>query len=57
MYLHGTRDGAMGIDSIGDVRSVLSGGSEQWVVEGAGHFLHLEQPEVIGRHVTRFLGA
>jgi len=57
MYLHGTRDGAMGIDSIGDVGSVLSEGSEHWIVEGAGHFLHLEQPEVIGRHVIRFLGA
>ncbi len=55
MYLHGTDDGAMGLDAIGDVGAVLSDGSEQVVVERAGHFLHLEQPEVVGEHVTRFL--
>jgi len=57
MYLHGTDDGAMGLDAIGDVGAVLSDGSELVVVEQAGHFLHLEQPDVVGEHVTRFLGA
>jgi pimeloyl-ACP methyl ester carboxylesterase len=55
MYLHGADDGCMGIDAIGDVGSVLSEGSEWVTVEHAGHFLHLEQPDVVGAHVTRFL--
>jgi pimeloyl-ACP methyl ester carboxylesterase len=57
LYLHGADDGCMGLDAIGDVRSLLSDGSEQVTVEHAGHFLHLEQPDVVGAHVMRFLGA
>jgi len=56
LYLHGADDGCMAFDTIGDVRTVLSAGSEQVTVERAGHFLHLEQPEVVGAHVMRFLG-
>jgi len=57
MYLHGAQDGALGADAIGDVGAVLSEGSHHVIVEHAGHFLHLEQPEVIGEHVMGFLGA
>jgi pimeloyl-ACP methyl ester carboxylesterase len=45
----------MGVDSIGDVGAVLSRDSEHVVVERAGHFLHLEQPDVVRAHVLRFL--
>jgi pimeloyl-ACP methyl ester carboxylesterase len=55
LYLHGADDGCMSIDAIGDVRSVLSEGSEHVIVERAGHFLHLEQPEVVHNHVLTFL--
>jgi pimeloyl-ACP methyl ester carboxylesterase len=55
LYLHGSDDGCMGVDSIGDVRSVLSPGSEHVVIERAGHFLHLERPDVVQAHVLRFL--
>ena len=57
LYLHGAADGCMALDAVGDVRSVLSEGSEFVVVEGAGHFLQLEQPEVVTTHVIRFLDA
>jgi pimeloyl-ACP methyl ester carboxylesterase len=57
LYMHGVDDGAMGIDAIGDVRSVLADRSEHVIVERAGHFLHLEHPEVIQAHITRFLDA
>jgi pimeloyl-ACP methyl ester carboxylesterase len=57
MYLHGADDGCMAIDAIGDVRALLSEGSEQVTIERAGHFLHLEQPDVVRAHVTRFLDA
>jgi pimeloyl-ACP methyl ester carboxylesterase len=55
LYLHGADDGCMSVDAIGDVRSVLSEGSEHMIVERAGHFLHLEQPEVVQNHVLTFL--
>jgi len=56
LYLHGTADGAMGIDVIGPVTEHLGAGSELVVVEGAGHFLHLEQPALVNDHILRFLG-
>lgn len=55
MYLHGADDGCIAVDAIGDVRSVLSEGSEEVIVERAGHFLHLEQPELVRTHVMGFL--
>ena len=55
LYLHGTTDGAMGIDVIGPVTDHLGQGSEVVVVEGAGHFLHLEQPDLVNGHILRFL--
>jgi len=55
MYLHGENDGALGLDAIGDVRAALSEGSEHVVVEDAGHFLHLERPDVVGAHIMGFL--
>lgn len=38
------------------VGEVLPAGSATPVVEGAGHFLHLEQPEDVGTRVVEFLG-
>ncbi len=55
MYLHGADDGCMAVDAVGDVASVLSEGSEYVIVERAGHFLHLEQPEIVRTRVMRFL--
>ena len=57
LYLHGADDGCMAVDAIGDVGAVLSEGSEYVIVERAGHFLHLEQPDVVRDHTLRFLGA
>jgi len=55
LYLHGTADGAMGLDAVGDVRAVLSEGSEFVPVERAGHFLHLERPDEVNGRVLDFL--
>ena len=56
LYLHGADDGCMGLGVIGPVTDHLGPGSELVVVEGAGHFLHLERPEVVNDHILRFLG-
>ncbi len=57
LYLHGAADGCMGLDIIGPVTDFMAPGSELVVVQGAGHFLHLEKPDEVNDHVMRFLGA
>ena len=55
LYLHGAQDGCMGVDIIGPVTDHLAPGSGLVVVEGTGHFLHLEDPETVNGHILRFL--
>jgi pimeloyl-ACP methyl ester carboxylesterase len=38
-------------------RSVLSAGSDVVIVEGAGHFLHLEKPAEVNQRIVQFLTA
>jgi pimeloyl-ACP methyl ester carboxylesterase len=57
LYLHGAQDGCMGIDIIGPVTDFLAPGSEMVVVDGAGHFLHLERPELVNDRVVGFVTA
>jgi pimeloyl-ACP methyl ester carboxylesterase len=56
LYLHGDDDGCMAPDYIRWVERILTPGSDAFVVEGAGHFLQLEQPEVVARHIVDFVG-
>jgi pimeloyl-ACP methyl ester carboxylesterase len=54
-YGHGRDDGCIGADVAADARAALPEGSEVVVFDGAGHFLHLEQPAVNDR-IIEFLG-
>ena len=56
LYLHGDDDGCVAPDYIPWVERILPPGSDAFVVEGAGHFLHLEQPEVVAQHIVDFIG-
>lgn len=56
LYLHGDDDGAMAPDYIAWVERILPPGGDAFVVEGAGHFLQLEQPDVVARHIVDFIG-
>ncbi len=56
LYLHGRTDGCMGVELAEAAGALLtSPGSRVEVVDGGGHFLHLEQPDVVNRLVLDFL--
>jgi pimeloyl-ACP methyl ester carboxylesterase len=56
LYLHGRTDGCMGIEVAEGARAFLtSEGSRMEVVDDAGHFLHVEQPEVVNALIVDFL--
>jgi pimeloyl-ACP methyl ester carboxylesterase len=57
-YLHGATDGGMGADLLGgfDVSVQLpAAGSAFEIVDGVGHFLHLEHPEAIAAKICDWL--
>jgi pimeloyl-ACP methyl ester carboxylesterase len=56
LYLHGARDGAIGAELLGDLTPHLpAGGSLAEIVDGVGHFLHLEKPELIAAKIGDWL--
>ena len=56
LYLHGRTDGCMGLEVAETAPAFLtSEGSRMEVVDDAGHFLQLEQPEVVNRLVLDFV--
>jgi pimeloyl-ACP methyl ester carboxylesterase len=55
LYLHGTDDGCSE-DYTPWIERVLPDGSESVVIEGAGHFLQLDAPDVVARHIVDFIG-
>lgn len=57
LYLHGAADGAIGAELLTDVETYLPApGSAYRLVEGAGHFLHLEQPALVTELIRDWLG-
>ena len=57
LYLHGATDGCMGAELIDDsvLTHLAADGSQVEIVEGAGHFLHLERPDVVNRLIVDFV--
>ncbi|MEO6318681.1 MAG: alpha/beta hydrolase, partial [Acidimicrobiales bacterium] len=56
LYLHGRTDGCMGVEFAESAQPFLSAeGSRVEIVEDAGHFLHVEQPELVNRLILDFL--
>ena len=50
LYLHGADDGAIGAELLADVGAHLpAAGSAFELLDGVGHFLHLEQPDAVWR--------
>ncbi|HWD53756.1 MAG TPA: alpha/beta hydrolase [Acidimicrobiales bacterium] len=55
LYLHGRDDGCMLLSSIGSPLDFLAEGSEMEIVDEAGHFLHVERPDIVNRRIIEFL--
>jgi pimeloyl-ACP methyl ester carboxylesterase len=60
MYMHGATDGGMGAELLSefDVSVHLPAtGSDFEIIDGVGHFLHLEKPDLIATKICDWLGA
>jgi pimeloyl-ACP methyl ester carboxylesterase len=55
LYLHGAVDGCIGAEFARSAAEYLAAGSRVVVVEGAGHFLQLEKPAEVNRHVLDWI--
>ncbi|MDT5370222.1 MAG: hypothetical protein QOC62_4653, partial [Mycobacterium sp.] len=55
LFLHGTDDGCSE-DYTPWIARVLPDGSEVALVENGGHFVQLDQPDAVARHIVDFIG-
>lgn len=56
LYLHGADDGCMGAGYADMAAKAIGDRGEVHVVPDAGHFLHVEQPEVVNQMIAAFIG-
>jgi pimeloyl-ACP methyl ester carboxylesterase len=56
LYLHGADDGAIGAGLLGDLDQYFPAeGSAAEILDGVGHFLHLEAPESVATRIVAWL--
>lgn len=55
LYLHGRADGCIGVDVAEHAAATLPPNVRVEIVDGAGHFLQVEQPAAVNRQVVEFL--
>ena len=55
LHLHGADDGCVAFEVVHDIAEYLPPGSELHVVEGAGHFCHLEKPGEVNERVVAWV--
>lgn len=55
LYLHGDKDGCLAVGLTARVRDSLPAGSDMVRVAGAGHFLQLDEPDLVNKEIAAFL--
>jgi pimeloyl-ACP methyl ester carboxylesterase len=55
LYLHGARDGCIGVDLARGAKRLLAPSSRMVVIDDAGHFLHLEKPGQVNDHILTWV--
>jgi pimeloyl-ACP methyl ester carboxylesterase len=55
LYLHGARDGCIGVDLARGAERLLAPSSRMVVIDDAGHFLHLEKPGEVNDHILTWV--
>jgi pimeloyl-ACP methyl ester carboxylesterase len=55
LYIHGASDGCLGVETTKDAGRHLPAGSRVDIVDGAGHFAHLERPAEIAAQVLEWI--
>ena len=55
LYLHGHDDDCIGREVVEDARAEVGSNVTIEVVDGAGHFLHVERPDVVNARILEFL--
>jgi pimeloyl-ACP methyl ester carboxylesterase len=57
LYLHGSEDGAFGVRGLDEITAELADGSQARMIDGAGHFLHLEKPAEVNAMILDWVTA
>jgi pimeloyl-ACP methyl ester carboxylesterase len=55
LYLHGDQDGCVGLAIAAGAEAHLAPGSRMDVIEGAGHFPHLERPALVNDRILAWI--
>jgi pimeloyl-ACP methyl ester carboxylesterase len=55
LYLHGATDGCIAVDIAAGAEAHLPPDSRAVVIDGAGHFMHVEKPEEVNRLIVEWL--
>lgn len=55
LYLHGRMDGCISSRLVGDALQMLGRGSRLSILDGVGHFLHLEEPVEVNKRILSWL--
>ncbi len=55
MYLHGRNDGCIGVALTAGIQRAYQAHFECHIIDGAGHFVHLERPDMVNPLLIKFL--